>query len=147
MNELTKLIYRYCSCLFDDVELVERLCHFMHNVISTSVVVLENWSIVDPRRVLDAEEEDDTKRAEESTKAKALNWPNVHKEKLINSLCRILQVNLPMYACLSQVAPSAIKMAKSKDCTCSLVPCDTGDLIQLYCQASANSHIKVNFFS
>lgn len=111
--------------MFTSDELFERFHHFLHDVISTGIEVIQH--LPDDFGL-------DDSSASETTSARL--WCIDAKEKLLIALTKIFSLNMPLYITYKHTLYSHGRYSKLKECSCTRLSADPLTLLQSFCQTA-----------
>ncbi|CAF0722648.1 unnamed protein product [Brachionus calyciflorus] len=130
---------KQCVCIFTKDDLIEKFHHYLHNLISVSIIVLKNLSN-DINTTINAGTSNDLELSVE-----ARRWPLGIKEKLLISLIKIFSLNMPLYLTYKHLLlNSPGRYTRLNECSCSTLNQDSLNLIQSYCINQQNTSPSTN---
>lgn len=119
---------KQCVCVFTNDDLIEKFHHFLHNIISTSIDVIQNLT------------EDYCQSLEDSiNQNSARRWSSDEKEKLLMALVKTFSLSMPLYVTYKHLLFNQGRYTRMKECSCSWLSNDSLALLQLFCHSSSQN--------
>lgn len=120
---------KQCLCVFANDELLEKFHHYLHNLIETSVLVIQHLP-------------DDFYIYTNATDSSPLthpsrSWPLDHKEKLLLALTKTFSFSMPLYITYKHLLVNHGRYSRIKECSCANVSTDSLQILEMYCQTSS----------